>query len=159
MCFTTSTEPPPWCEPSCCGNCSTTAYLEVAVVTSSLSFWVRTLNSWLKSTGRNRMITGILSILRRPWGRVEKRRRRRCCTVRHVAVCSSQGFGFCLSHNKWKLRGFFFLTFRQLRKLEVGGSERSSSLFWHCWKNRFRWGSWHRERNPWISAVSICNNT
>lgn len=42
----------------------------------------------------------------------------------------------------------FSLTFRQLRKLEVGGSERSSSLFWHCWKNRFRWGSWHRQGNP-----------
>lgn len=51
----------------CYGRGSTTAYLVVAVVTSSLSFWVRTLNSWLKSTGRNWIITGILSILRRPW--------------------------------------------------------------------------------------------
>lgn len=50
---------------------STTIYLVVAVVTSSLSFWVRTLNSWLKSTGRNLMITGILSILRRPCREVE----------------------------------------------------------------------------------------
>lgn len=40
------------------------------------------------------------------------------------------------------------LTFRQLRKLEVGGSERSSSLFWHCWKNRFKCGSWHKEQGP-----------
>ena len=42
------------------------AHLVMVVVTSSLSFWVRTLKSWLKRTGRKRMITWIRSMLRRP---------------------------------------------------------------------------------------------
>ena len=49
--------------------CSASSYLVVVVVTSSLSFWVRTLNSWLKSTGRKRIITGIFSMLSKPCGR------------------------------------------------------------------------------------------
>lgn len=133
---------------------STAAYLVVAVVTSSLSFWVRTLNSWLKSTGRNRMITGILSMLRRPWNQAggARGRKRREEDVhsriishwlymwQHSAVNPPISALLIRSRANW-----FNLTFRQLRKLEVGGSERSSSLFWHCWKNRFRWESWHRE--------------
>lgn len=181
-CFTISTWLPPWWKSSVCRRCSTTTYLVVAVVTSSLSFWVRTLNSWLKSTGRNRMITGILSMLRRPWRRMKKTggggrgegvgwkgqvRGRQRGGEKYIKKkkAGQMQFGNCRiaqqkhwfsSLSQWlKMDSGLSLTFRQLRKLEVGGSERSSSLFWHCWKNRFKWGSWHKEEGPSKRKVRI----
>lgn len=88
------------------------------------------------------------------WRRVEINK-----SLLHRQACSRQSFWSQEIEMKGGGRegGWRVFTFRQLRKLEVGGSERSSSLFWHCWKNRFRWGSWHRETGPCQSAGSICS--